>query len=311
MRKKQIVALASVLYLCLAVPLVLAAPGDYEISDGRVSGLWHLEDEVDSSGNGYNLTNNGTTTFVTGKLGDAASFNGTSQWLSNTSADWTNGSPNSWAFCFWAYADSSTNAYRRMFGNNQSDLVSNDIIFREHSTADQIQLLGNGAALNRSYNIGSFKNAWQFYCVNADGTNTKIFLNGSQITSDVSAIPAINSVYIGGRYNTGNLEYFDGLIDEAILLNDALTTDEITALYNSGDGRAVCNTAGCGDEETGTTTASSTVGQCDMTAGAIDDDTISTFMLYWFYVMLGFIILTLGYWIVDRFFHSLGGKKYD
>jgi len=61
--------------------------------------------------------------------------------------------------------------------------------------------------------------------------------------------------------------------------------------------------------EEATSTATST--NCDMTAGALDDDTIGTFMLYWFYVIIGFIILTLGYWIVDRFFHSLGGKKYD
>jgi len=62
--------------------------------------------------------------------------------------------------------------------------------------------------------------------------------------------------------------------------------------------------------ETGTTTTATST-YCEMTAGAIDNDVISEYLLYFFYVMLSFIILTLGYWIVDRFFHSLGGRKYD
>jgi len=59
--------------------------------------------------------------------------------------------------------------------------------------------------------------------------------------------------------------------------------------------------------ETSTTTATTS---CEVGAGPIDDDAISAFMLYWFYVVIAFIILTLGYWLVDRFFHSLSGRKY-
>jgi len=64
-------------------------PTGFEISDGLV-GYWKLDessgDASDSSGNGVTLTNNGTTTYVAGKFGKAASLNGSSQYFSTSTA---------------------------------------------------------------------------------------------------------------------------------------------------------------------------------------------------------------------------------
>jgi len=62
---------------------------------------------------------------------------------------------------------------------------------------------------------------------------------------------------------------------------------------------------------TPTSTPTSTPSTSTTTAltSSLDDDTISAFMLYWFYVILAFILLTLGYWLVDTFIHKISGKK--
>jgi len=54
--------------------------GAYEISDGSVKALYHLEDGVDSSGGGYNCTLSNGASAVAGKLANAIDFeSGSSQ----------------------------------------------------------------------------------------------------------------------------------------------------------------------------------------------------------------------------------------
>src|SRR3990167_2941896 len=50
------------------------AADQYEISDTRVKGLFHLEDVADSSGGGFNMTNNNGATFGTAKLNNGVDF---------------------------------------------------------------------------------------------------------------------------------------------------------------------------------------------------------------------------------------------
>lgn len=85
--------------------------------------------------------------------------------------------------------------------------------------------------------------AW-FHIVGVwDGTYLRLYVNG---TSDATAVswanaPAYNAttyVSIGvNRYGSGDYtQYFNGAIDEIGFWTKALSTDEITALYNGGVG---------------------------------------------------------------------------
>jgi len=80
MRNFTILAVLSSLFF---VTPVFAA---FEISDGSIKSLYHLEDEVDSSGNGYNFTQSGGS-FSEGKLGDAFDSDSTG-YLSASSSAW-------------------------------------------------------------------------------------------------------------------------------------------------------------------------------------------------------------------------------
>ena len=51
-------------------------------------------------------------------------------------------------------------------------------------------------------------------------------------------------VAIGAKYNAGTSNFFDGQIDEVAFWNEALTSAEITALYNSGYGMSASANSG-------------------------------------------------------------------
>jgi hypothetical protein len=80
-----------------------------------------------------------------------------------------------------------------------------------------------------------------FTCVR-DGTNIIIYLNGtsdnSTAWSTAQITNASNYFQVGGTQNSGgsNFRLLAGQIDELAIWDRALTSDEITALYNDGDG---------------------------------------------------------------------------
>lgn len=82
-------------------------------------------------------------------------------------------------------------------------------------------------------------NTWYHAVFVADGTNLTVYVNGVQRAQSAFAYDisygADATLIIGGR-DSANGWAFNGRLDEIGMWNRALTTDEITALYNSGSG---------------------------------------------------------------------------
>jgi hypothetical protein len=72
----------------------------YEISDGSVRALYHLEDLTDSSGNNFTLVNNNSSTFENGKFNNAGTMNNTNQFFTAPNAlfPWDT---NQWSISLW------------------------------------------------------------------------------------------------------------------------------------------------------------------------------------------------------------------
>jgi hypothetical protein len=78
---------------------------------------------------------------------------------------------------------------------------------------------------------------WAFVCATSDGTNQIVYLNGSSDgTGSRAVLTNADTIAIGRRNYPSAEGYFDGLIDEVAIWSRALTSDEVTSLYNSGDG---------------------------------------------------------------------------
>ena len=84
-------------------------------------------------------------------------------------------------------------------------------------------------------------NAWHHISVTVDRSNQiiKVYFDGSLEGSDNMGNPSVDlsntaPLFIGK--DRGSTNFFNGKIDETAIWNDALTADEISALYNSGLG---------------------------------------------------------------------------
>lgn len=75
---------------------------------------------------------------------------------------------------------------------------------------------------------------WYHLATVHDGTNATLYLNGSSLgTQTVNSVPSTagNSFNIG-RFTTGSY-YWNGYLDEVALFNRALTSSEVSNIYNN------------------------------------------------------------------------------
>jgi len=82
------------------------------------------------------------------------------------------------------------------------------------------------------------------FVIRGVGTTPLIYVNAISSEGytiqlgDIYNVSGTNAGFnIGNGYNGGNIN-FDGILDEIAIWNRALTSDEVTWLYNSGNGRS-------------------------------------------------------------------------
>jgi hypothetical protein len=189
---------------------------------GLSSGLqafYRLSDTSDSSGNGNTLTNNGGVTFSSGKIGNAAVFDD-SNWLE---------SPASIPFesnatvSVWFKPTVLNNTYGTIVGFypglNIAASASNTI-----TVDDFTQPFISGPLLS--------ENTWYHVVVKVASGVCYLYLNNSLIASENSILLTGSSFRIGGEIG----DNFNGSIDAVGIWDRALTTGEISDLYNTGAG---------------------------------------------------------------------------
>jgi len=79
--------------------------------------------------------------------------------------------------------------------------------------------------------------AWTCLSFTWDGTNGKFYKNGAEITTDGSTSIGAGSTFqtnIGRRPDGHSSTYYQGLIDEVSIYGSALTSGNITTIYNGG-----------------------------------------------------------------------------
>lgn len=192
--------------------------------------VYHLKDLFDSKGVN-NLTNVNSTPFATGKIGNGADFNGSSQRMTVGA-----GIASAYAqltLLAWVKTDATGN-YRRIMSKtdnttfNQMLRMTNGNKFAGHiSTASESSITG-------ATTISS--GTWYRVALTYDGSNIRLYVNGA---SDATAVAKTGSLKtsseifgIGAEVKSG-AEFWDGLIDEAVVLSSALSADWLTTDYNN------------------------------------------------------------------------------
>ena len=194
----------------------------------------------DLSGNGNNGTNNGATATI-GKLGQALSFDGSTNYVDTGITSETPFSNTTFAISAWIKCHNG--CYNGSFFAGKWGYDSGFWM-----APDSMQLKTSNCERDSDGVINVYDNNWHLitWVVTTDtgsaGGNILhlyqdgVLHDGSSLNcSTYTYTPATgHSLTIGGRLNTGHQVYFDGSIDDFRVYDRALSASEVQYLYNMG-----------------------------------------------------------------------------
>ncbi len=200
-------------------------------SDGLVA-YYKLDETngnyIDSKGNN-NISPAGTTQGVNGKIDKASQFNRVDTDYLTISSIMDVSQSNT--VCWWM-KENITNGNNWILGRTSPDVHWYLVI-----TSSGLQYCSGGGLCSQTFAEITRDKEFHFLCaVNTNGTKA-IYEDGMKIWNETQASAGTGSAnfYIG-RYGAYTTDSFDGTIDELGFWDRALTTNEISDLYNSETG---------------------------------------------------------------------------
>ncbi len=186
-----------------------------------------LQNVKDTSGlgNNGNLVGYTSTTTVTGKIGQALTFNGSNQYVNAGS-----GIPldsNNWTIHMWLNLSGSLTGVMRFlsyYGDGPTFW---------NAGAGALSIVHTGT-IDQSCNITLVTNKWTAITATRSGSTIRCYLNGAQTVQNTSfsaTYTADTSVRIGN--STAFNEPWSGSVDDVRIYNRALSASEVKQLYNA------------------------------------------------------------------------------
>jgi hypothetical protein len=201
---------------------------------------WKLDEtsgpRIDSAGSN-NLADNGSVGSATGKVGNAADFDGTNYLSTPNNATF---SPTShFTVTAWVRPETTPSGDQGIAGVWQNSIGGRQWLL----------YLGNGdpalfVSVNGSSNTAVFypitlaASTWYFFAAGYDGSNIFISVNAGTLSTTSFVGPIWDSstdLFYISTYDNAT-KFFTGRIDEIGLWHRALTPEEIAILYNGGAG---------------------------------------------------------------------------
>jgi len=193
-------------------------------------------DATDLSGN-YNGTAT-SVTYVTGKFGDAGSFNGTSSFIDT---NYTIPASSTYSVSVWFKTNSSVR--QTLFSDYDSgggDKYARASLIIQNNGKFQFSLGNGSSAWSDITTVDStpyIDNNWHNLVLVINGTSVKLYADGNttpigDLTSTVSAGTVGTQSVAFGRPGESDSLYLDGQLDQVRIFNKAITSAEVTTLYN-------------------------------------------------------------------------------
>jgi len=185
---------------------------------------------IDGTGTNHAKLTSSANNQVSGKIGNAYSFNGSDQKIitANTITTPTNFTVSAWI------KPSVLNLDQKIITNQGSDGKGLKLGLYSNNKAE-VEFYAGFPFLNRNESGGTTLNTSNWYYVQGiyDGTNLKTYVNGEFDRSIAASIEAVGSTLkIGVEYG-GTSNYFNGIIDEVRLSNVAKSADWIKTEYQN------------------------------------------------------------------------------
>ncbi len=245
--KKLFISL-SFIGLLLAPSISLAAtkfPIDTggTLTTGLVS-YYKLGDTYDFYGSNNGTNNNGVT-FSSGKVNNGANFVRASS--KNIGISQPNSFGSAYSVSAWINPSSlpaSNGNYHFAVGVESSGF---GLTLLNSGGTQQVRSYHTNAAVNSdkgaAYNVSLTTGTWYHLVATWNGSVITLYLNGSSVAtsswSDIQTGGGTNS-HIGSWIGASPSHFWDGSIDEVGIWSKALSTTEISDLYNGGNGQTMC-----------------------------------------------------------------------
>ena len=189
--------------------------------------FYKLSDTSDSSSNNRTLTNNGNVSFASGKIGNAAVFDG-SNWMEQA---FTLDSLNSGDFTMGAWIK-SVGSYNTTYPQIVCTSNNGGGLAYRMDTQEFYYACQNGGEFILGYGL-PVDEQWHFILIKKTGTEYKLFVDNNSVTGNSESTFGAGNMLIGsiqGSYG------FNGQIDAVGIWNRALSDAEVAELYNNGTG---------------------------------------------------------------------------
>lgn len=200
--------------------------------------------KLDSNSTDVWGTNNGTDTdisYVTGKVNNAADFNGTTSIITTTNdIAWTKLS-----FSFWVKFDTLGLADRMLFHKGNSDDTAPEINFQIAGTGTLVGITVNNTLVGSWVAIADAFTTDTWYhiiiTIDEDGDTAEWFINNVSKMATATAAQTHNNqteAFVLGKRQDAYAP-LDGQIDEFAIWTKVLSSQERTDLYNGGSGQTM------------------------------------------------------------------------
>ena len=197
----------------------------------------------DATGNG----NNGSDTSITygtayGKIGEGADFNGSSSYISlGNPSDLQNAD---FTYSGWFNLQNTPSFFTLISKNYRtapwSSPYATILIRVDNSSTIEVGLSNGSTYTAHNYSVSLSTNTWYNLVFTYNGTTGILYLNGSEVASNTYSVTLTYNTqpwYIGADNSASPQgDHFNGYMDEIGIWSRALTSTEVTQLYNSGKG---------------------------------------------------------------------------
>jgi hypothetical protein len=185
---------------------------------------------IDISGNGNHGTDS-VISYVGGKFGQGASFNGSTSSISHGTSSSLN--PANITISAW-FNSSSISTLQAIVTRDEASAIGSDRCYSIYINASQLtcELFSSSTVVTIIGSTVLSSNTWYHVVATYDGANVKMYLKGvsdaTPISTGISLFTAPINTVIGRRVSS---LWFNGIIDEVIIENRAWTAQEVSTYY--------------------------------------------------------------------------------
>ncbi len=215
------------------LPAANATYGANNVWNSNYVSVHHMADNAanttvkDSTSHAYHLTNQANTSgkSIAAKLGNGLDYNGTSDYSSFSTAHITD---STWTIQALAKLDTtSLSEYRRIVGFGGWPFP-----IQIEASQNQTYLSTLVGSSRYNWSSATLNNALHSIVVSYDGTNTKVYYDGTLLQTLGNGVGSLNNSGAVGADGSSTSKW-DGIIDEVRFVDTPLSTDWIAAEYEN------------------------------------------------------------------------------